>query len=67
MNSKEFVKLIERILSNRTAINREHPKLYVFVISPKLPLFLKVFSVHQYRELWFTPLQNRCLKYFNSK
>ena len=53
MNSKQFLKVIETMLSNKAVSNKNPPKLFVFVISPEFPLFVKMFNVHFYRELWF--------------
>lgn len=53
MNSKQFLKVIENMLSKKATINTPPPKLYVFVISQEFPLFFKIFNVHFYHKLWF--------------
>ena len=37
MNSKQFLKVIENMLSKKANINTPKPKLFVFVISPEFP------------------------------
>lgn len=53
MNSKQFLKIIENMLINKAVPNKNPPKLFIFVVSPELPLFIKIFNAHLYQELWF--------------
>ena len=59
MNSKTFLKLIDSVLVSRANAGnaRDTPKLFVLVISPELPLFVNIFRVHWYKELWFKKIK----------